>query len=147
MRIKSVARWLLLFALPLAMVAGCALAQADSAAPEPSLGEETYDRLAIVEEVSILILESWPVQINVEARGYLHDAVTVLDIVEIRRDGHRIGIRIYTTRDPEAMGAQVLTPFALTIPLDYAELEPGAYTVDVNGVQETLVIDEGMLGE
>jgi hypothetical protein len=43
----------------------------------------------------------------------------------------------------------VLTPFELSIPLDYAELdlEPGTYTVDVNGVQETLVLDANMLGE
>jgi hypothetical protein len=147
MRTKITARWLLLVVLSMVLLAGCAFVRAgvvESDVPEPQPAQE-----AMVEEVSIRVLESWPVQIQMVISGYLSDAVTEIDDVQITVDGDTILVRIYTTRDPEAMGAQVLTPFELNIPLDYAELglEPGTYTVDVNGVQETLVLDVSMLGE
>jgi hypothetical protein len=149
MRTKSAARWLLLLIVPMVLLAGCALAGAGVIEPDvPIVTEPQPAQEAMVEEVSILILESWPVQIRVLASGYLSDAVTEIGDVQTTVDGDTILIRIYTTRDPEAMGAQVLTPFELSIPLDYAELglEPGTYTVDVNGVQETLVLDANMMG-
>jgi hypothetical protein len=151
MRSKSTARWLLLLVLPMVLLAGCAFVRAgtiDADAPLKAEPQPTQEE-AMVEEVSIRVLESWPVQIRVAVSGYLSDAVTEVGDVDITVDGDTIFVRIYTTRDPEAMGAQVLTPFELSIPLDYAELdlEPGTYTVDVNGVQETLVLDANMLGE
>ena len=146
MRTKITARWLLLLVLPMVLLAGCAFVRAGTI--EVDVSEPQPAQEAMVEEVSILILESWPVQVRVAVSGYLSDAVTEIGDVDITVDGDTILIRIYTTRDPDAMGAQVLTPFELSIPLDYAELglEPGTYTVDVNGVQETLVLDAGMMG-
>jgi hypothetical protein len=146
MRTKITARWLLLLVISMVLLAGCALARAGVV--EPDVPEPQPAQEAMVEEVSIRVLESWPVQIQMVISGYLSDAVTEIDDVQIMVDGDTILVRIYTTRDPEAMGAQVLTPFELILPLDYAELglEPGTYTVDVNGVQETLVLDADMMG-
>jgi inhibitor of cysteine peptidase len=140
-------------ALVLLVVAGCTLASACAEAPAPvSPSEPTpggaSEGLAPVDEIDILILESYPVQVHVVARGQLSDAATVIDGVTQERAGDTIRVRVYTARDPDAIAAQVLTPFEETIPLDLRGLGivPGVYTVDVNGVTAPLTLDATMLG-
>jgi hypothetical protein len=163
MRTRTTPLWLLLVLLSAILLSGCAIGSADASMPvDPALsepdpvdytggdvGDETTDNWALIDEIEIEILESLPVQVRVIVRGYFNDAITVLDIIsQSRVDDDTIAVRILTTRDPDAMGAQVLVPFEESIALDIVELglEPGTYTVDVNGVTQTLTLDAGMLG-
>ena len=91
---------------------------------------------AQVDEVEIFILESFPVQVHVIARGELPDSCTEIDEVSIRREGDIFYITITTTR-PFDKGAPVVTPFEEVIPLDVIGLKAGIYTVNVNGVIDT----------
>jgi len=98
--------------------------------------------LALVDEIDILILESFPVQINVIASGNLPDPCTEISEVLQEREGDTFFITIKTYRSP-GFCIQVLAPFEEIIPLEVYGLPAGTYTVDVNGVQATfdLLID------
>lgn len=146
--------WMLGLLLALLVATGYVLVRADVNAPaepdlvEPMPSQGAEDRLALVDGVEIMILESMPVQIMALVRGHLNDTVTVFDIVTQSLEGDTIVVRIHTTRGEDAMGAQVLVPFEQSIRLDIEALglEPGTYTVDVNGVTTTLTLEAGMLG-
>ena len=104
--------------------------------------------LASVDEIDILILESFPVQINVIARGNLPDPCTEISEVLKEREGNTFFITIKTYRSP-GFCIQVLAPFEEIIPLEVYGLPAGTYTVDVNGVQATfdLEVDNILLKE
>ncbi len=104
--------------------------------------------LALVDEIDILILESFPVQINVIARGNLPDPCTEISEVLQEKEGNTFFITIKTYRSP-GFCIQVLAPFEEIIPLEVYGLPAGTYTVDVNGVQDTfdLEVDNILLKE
>ncbi len=90
--------------------------------------------LATVEEIDILTLESFPVQIFVIASGYLPDPCTEIYQIIQEREGNAFFITIETYRSP-GFCIQVLAPFEEVIPLYVYGLPAGTYTVEVNGVQ------------
>jgi inhibitor of cysteine peptidase len=96
--------------------------------------------LAPVDEIDILILESFPVQINVIVRGNLPDPCTEIFEVLQEKEGNTFFITIKTYRPP-GFCIQVLAPFEEIIPLDVYGLPAGAYTIDVNGVQATFDLE------
>ena len=104
--------------------------------------------LAPVEEIEIVILESFPVQVQVIARGNLPDPCTEISEVLQEKEGNAFFITIKTYRPP-GLCIQVLAPFEEVIPLEVYELPAGTYTVDVNGVQGTfnLEVDNILLKE
>lgn len=107
--------------------------------PGESGGDHTsvIEGLADVDEIEILILESFPVQVNVVARGNLLDSCTEIYMASTVLEGDTFFITITTSRPVDAICAQVVTPFEEVIPLDVVGLKAGIYTVDVNGVNGT----------
>lgn len=105
-------------------------------ATEPS-DDGVVEGLASVENIDILILESFPVQIHVVARGNLPDGCTTLHEVIQERDGNTFRVRITTVRPVGMACTQALVPFEEIIALDVYGLPAGIYTVDVNGVTGT----------
>ncbi|KAB3547395.1 MAG: hypothetical protein C5617_003910 [ANME-2 cluster archaeon] len=93
--------------------------------------------LANVNDIEILLLESFPVQIHAVARGEHPDSCTKVDKVATRREGDTFFVTITTSRPADAMCAQVMTPFEEVVALDVVGLKAGVYTVDVNGVRDT----------
>ena len=106
--------------------------------PEKSGGVHTsvIEGLADVDEIEIIILESFPVQINVVARGNLPDTCTEIYVMA-KRESNTFFITITTSQPADAICAHVVTPFEKIIPLDVDGLKAGIYTVDVNGVNGT----------
>ena len=104
--------------------------------------------LAPVEEIEIVILESFPVQVQVIARGNLPDPCTEIFEVLQERKENTFFVAIKTYRPP-GFCIQVLAPFEEVIPLEVYGLPAGTYTVDVNGVQDTfdLEVDNILLKE
>lgn len=96
--------------------------------------------LAPVEEIEIVILESFPVQINVIACGNLPDPCTEIFEVLQEKEGNTFFIIIKTYRSP-GLCIQVLAPFEEIISLEVYGLPAGTYTVDVNGVQGTFDLE------
>jgi inhibitor of cysteine peptidase len=105
---------------------------------KPPVGETpsggTLHGEAVVEMIDILILESFPVQVNVVARGYLPDGCTEIDEIRTERTGQSFQIAITTARPADAMCTEAIVPFEETISLDVYGLPAGSYTVEVNGV-------------
>jgi inhibitor of cysteine peptidase len=96
--------------------------------------------LATVEEIDILTLESFPVQIFVIARGYLPNVCTEISEISKVREGNTFFITIKTYSSP-GFCIQMLAPFEKTISLDVYGLPAGTYTVEVNGVQGTFDLE------
>ncbi len=98
--------------------------------------------LATVENIAIRILESFPVQIHVIAKGVVRDGcATISEITQVRQ-GTSFQITILTTRPADGICLQTqMTAFEETIPLDVYNLPAGTYTVDVNGMHEKFILD------
>jgi inhibitor of cysteine peptidase len=99
--------------------------------------------LADVEQVQLLIMESFPIQVAASARGNLPDGCTQIDRVRSGLDAedNKFSVEITTVRDSGAVCTQALVPFEERISLDVQGLPAGTYTVDVNGVRDTFTFD------
>jgi hypothetical protein len=84
-----------------------------------------------IEEASIVMKESYPVQVELVLTGNLPTPCHKLRVFtsEPDEDGH-ILVEAYTVTDPDRMCAQVLKPFTASVPLgDFTE---GTFTFSVN---------------
>ncbi|MBN1247140.1 MAG: hypothetical protein JXC32_05740 [Anaerolineae bacterium] len=131
------------FVVAAMLVAGCSLLPGGPVAEptveptaEPTLGG-TISGVANVENVDVLIMESFPVQVSVVAQGNLPDGCTELADWSVTRDGTTFKVTLPTERPADAVCTEALEPFEARIPLDVLGLEAGTYTVDVNGVTAT----------
>jgi len=93
---------------------------------------------AFVESVEFLFLESYPVQVKAIIRGTVptpcHVAEAEVGAVE---DG-RIGIDVSSRAPADAVCAQVIEPFELTV--DVGSFETGEYVVVIDGVEYPFTI-------
>ena len=96
--------------------------------------------LANVNEIEILILESFPVQVHVVAKGYLPNPCTQIDEIIKSREGNDFTVTIKTKTSPGPC-IQVIKPFEETIPLDVYGLPAGTYNVNVNGIEDSFTLD------
>ena len=92
-----------------------------------------------VTDISIQILESFPLQVHVVVQGYLGDPCTMVNEITQRRDGNTIHIRITTKRSKEEICIQVIDEVTIRVPLEGAFF-PGRYKVIVNDVEKDFVI-------
>jgi len=98
--------------------------------PSQATDEYTYGQNATVESLNILILESFPVQVEVQVSGYLPDGCTELDEITAEREGQEFIITVRTRRPTGDIACtQALVPFEETVVLDVEGLEAGTYTV------------------
>ncbi len=100
----------------------------------PDDGEYIYGT-AVVENIEILILESFPVQIYVIAKGYLPDGCTEIGDITKRMDGNTFTVTVETIRPADMMCTQAIVPYEKSIPLDVYGLKAGTYSVVVNSVR------------
>ena len=129
------------------VLAGCGTTGTPTTVPAPTAtvtpGGNMTTGQAKVETIEIRMLESFPVQVHVEVKGYLEDACTKLGEITQKREGNTFTVTVGVTRNGDAVCAQVTTPFTQVVSLDAAGLKAGTYTVNVNGVsaQFTLSVD------
>ncbi|HWQ48939.1 MAG TPA: protease inhibitor I42 family protein [Methanosarcina sp.] len=97
-------------------------------------GEDYIYGTANVENIQIVTLESFPVQIQVIAKGYLPDGCTEIDEIKNESEGSVFNINISTKRPKDAICTQAIKSFTETIPLEVQGLKAGNYAVNVNGV-------------
>lgn len=119
--------WITTIAVVFALLAGCAPG-------EPEDSGEFIRGKAVVEDVEILFLESFPLGVHAVASGYLPDPCTEIDEVSVERDGNHFEVLITTLREADVMCAQVIEEFEQNVPLDVYGLHAGDYIVTVNGI-------------
>ncbi len=114
-----------------------------SAPPAPPSKSGTVTGMARVEEIDLLMMESFPVQVAVVARGYLPDGCTDIDEINqtFDEETNTFFVEITTVRPTDAMCTEAIVPFEERISLDVHGLPAGTYTVDVNGVTDTFTFD------
>jgi inhibitor of cysteine peptidase len=126
----------------LALLAACGPAGEPTATTPPSGDDKRpIPGTAQVDSIDILILESFPLQIHVLAKGHLPDSCTTIDQISEEQDGATFRVTVTTARPEGEVCAQVLTPFEENIPLAVYGLAAGTYTVDVNAVTDTFTLD------
>ena len=125
----------------------------NSAEPTALPGEQTPTTPAAeiigeaqVDNVQVLLLESFPVQVNVIAKGNLPDGCTAIDKIDQTRQANTYLVTITTRRPGDAACTEQLTPFEEVISLQVDNLPAGNYTVNVNGALGafTLAIDNSL---
>ena len=118
-----------------------------TATPSPTVTEvPTVTSVAVVKSIEILILESFPLQVNAVIRGDLPDAgCTTIASVDQVREGNTFRLTLVTTTDPLALCAPALTPFEQVVALDVKDLPAGMYTVQAGGIEQTFefTVDNG----
>ena len=103
--------------------------------PVPTPGEDTVIiGTAAVEQIDILLLESFPVQVQVVALGNLPDGCTRIGEITQEQVGNEFRVNIATVRPEHALCPQALVPFEQTVALEVVGLPAGTYEVNVNGV-------------
>lgn len=102
-------------------------AQDHEYAPKP--GDATLEKgIVYIEYTEILLLESYPVQVNLLLSGNLPNPCHKLRVIAYPADDqNRIDVEVYSVFKSGEMCTQVLDPFEATIPL-------GAYTEGVYSV-------------
>lgn len=112
--------------------------------PPPDDGTPPGDQIvtgeAAVESVDVLILESFPVQVQIEATGNLPDSCTALLPPQVERNGSTFVVTLTTQTNLTGPCTQALMPFTQTITLDVAGLSAGDYTVNVNGIEASFTL-------
>jgi len=101
-----------------------------------------YGPKAPINAIKIVILESFPVQVHVVAKGVFMNGCGRIDQIHTVRTGNTFNINI--TKNAPLVGeicTMALVPFEEVIELDVYGLKAGTYTVDVNGVTDTFKLD------
>jgi hypothetical protein len=96
-------------------------------------GDEYQVERVTIENVDVLIAESYPVQVFVHVRGYMPDPCWEAQPPDITEDGARIDIEILAERKTDEICVQVIQDYEENIAL--GTMEPGTYTVSINGVE------------
>jgi len=96
-----------------------------------------FNDLEPVEEIEIMTHESFPVQVNVVARGHLPDNCTVIDdIIEDQTDD-TLSLKIIMARQTDKDCSDKNQAFEEIIPLNVENLLAGVYVVKVNTVSDS----------
>jgi hypothetical protein len=101
----------------------------------PQAGDALLTRDNVyLDEFNILILESYPVQFNLQLKGNLPTPCHQLRVSIADPDSkNRIYVDVYSVSDPNEICVQMLEPVDASIPL--GSFPTGHYTVWVNGEQ------------
>jgi inhibitor of cysteine peptidase len=96
--------------------------------------EEEQD---IVEHIEVMTFKSFPVQVNVIARGHLPDNCTFIDNITQEHSTNTLRVKITTARQSDKDCTKGNQPFEEIIPLNIEGLSAGVYVVKVNSVTDS----------
>lgn len=104
-------------------------------------GDDDLSQEAIIEEVDVTLLESFPVQADATVTGSLPDGCTrVVDQIVSREDDTFV-ITLKTSRFEDAACTEALTSFEEVVPLNVEGLPAGQYTVLAGDVMTTFMLN------
>jgi inhibitor of cysteine peptidase len=132
----------------LILLVGFLIGCTTTAAPTPAPGGQPLEGQATVEQVEVLMLTSFPLQVHLHVTGYLGDPCTLIDDIQTQREGNTFDVTIKTKRETGLNCIQVIEPFEQNIPLDVYGLPAGDYLVNVNGVEAAFsFFQDNILGQ
>ncbi len=98
------------------------------------------EELAPVESMNIMMLESFPLQINVLINGYLPNPCYQITRIEKNQEGNTFYIKVFMKHNG-LICIQTIKPYEETVALDVYGLIAGTYQIDVNGVTDSFFLD------
>jgi hypothetical protein len=101
------------------------------------LAGERVTYAATVDSVEVALLESYPVQVVVTARGSLRSGFEEMAGVSQRFEDDTFFVAVLGSFPPGIACTPVAPPFTERVTLTTADLAPGTYKANVNGVVET----------
>jgi len=133
--------WIIIGLIVVAVIAGVFLAsrRGGQVAGEIVVGE------AVVDEVSVVLLESFPIQAQATFSGNLPDGCTTIGDISQVLEGNTIRVRVTTQRDASLVCTQALSPYEKVVSLDILGIPAGQYTVDINGATTTFTLGQDNL--
>ena len=104
-----------------------------SYAPQPGDARLKRDKVFMdMENSSLLVMESYPVQVSAQLNGSLSDPCHQLRVVVVPANTkNEIKLEVYSVVDPNKACIAVIQPFSANIPL--GNFKDGHYLVTVNG--------------
>ena len=102
--------------------------------------DDIDERLAPVESIDILVLESFPVQIHVLVNGYLPTPCYEITQIEKHREGNTFYVKLMM-KDSGLICIQIIQSYQEIVALDVYGLSAGTYYVDVNGIVDNFTLD------
>jgi hypothetical protein len=96
---------------------------------------------AFIESLEVMVLESFPVQVQATINGNLSDSCTSLADTNVQQQGNTFIIGITTNYDTQAACTEALVPFSKTVSLTVEGLSSGTYTVRAGGLSETFALN------
>ena len=126
------------------LLSACQAAPASEQPPEETTEEIKYaygDR-ATVESISVLLLESFPLQARAVVTGYVPDGCTELDEINVEFQNDTF-VLIFVTRSPvgDIGCTEALVPFEESVPLDIAGFNAGTYKVVAQNQSAEFTLD------
>lgn len=110
------------------------------------IAEADAKPLVAVDSVDVLLLESFPLQVQLAVEGYKSVPCVTLLPPAVSRAGDTFTVLLAESElGPAESCIAIIDPFSITIPLDVLGMEAGDYRVLVNGVEAgfTLQSDNG----
>jgi hypothetical protein len=101
---------------------------------EPAAQPQTESSVVFVDSITV---EEQDGEYTALVQGNLPDPCSTIDTVEQSLNGTTFEITITAIKPSGLLCAQMLTPFSTEVVLETEGLEPGEYTVDVNGGEAT----------
>lgn len=92
----------------------------------------TMDVPIFIDEVTVNLLESDPVQVQLEVVGTIQDGCDFPVLEEIMQDGDTFTVTVYREVETDVMCPMNIVLYENTI--DLGAVEPGSYTVNINDV-------------
>ncbi len=102
---------------------------------------DPIEQNATIDSVQVQVLESFPVQIDVRARGELPNGCTTITNVSSAQSGNQFNIIITTVQQIDPNCSETAVPFEEVISLDVAGLPAATYAVDVNGIRGSFTLE------
>lgn len=101
-----------------------------------------YQQNVYVDNLEILIMESFPVQVMVKVVGNLPDGCTsIVGSKSEMVDDSTFELSIFTERPEDMMCTMALVPFEESIGLEVEGLSAGTYFVKAFGLEESFTLD------
>lgn len=138
---KTIAIIGLIIFLTVSVFASCQGLQQSTPLPEEPPQDDNITSKANIESVEVALLESFPVQVQVIAKGYLEDSCTEIAEIQKQQIDNTFEITITTKKPADAICAQVIKLFEENISLEAEGLKKGTYTVNVNGKTEEFTLE------
>lgn len=89
--------------------------------------------LHLIENVEVVVMESYPMQIALNVSGYIPDGCAAPTQVIQSREENTVMVRVFRTLPPDAICAAMAADYNDTIMIE-GGFDFGHYTFDVNGV-------------